>query len=184
MKYMRKRRISKKMKQMEKNKKIKNINGITLIALVITIIVLLILAGVSIATLMGQEGIIIQADTSRTETKQAQEKELIELSYSSAKIKKVKNMNIDNFNVTAEELQTELDSQNANAKVSDENKEQGTLRVEYKDSGNVYIVDQNGKIEKTNNARFRRRKTTNRGRKATNRRWRRNWKCIWQSRVR
>ena len=36
-----------------KNQMIKTNNGITLIALVITIIVLLILAGVTIATLMG-----------------------------------------------------------------------------------------------------------------------------------
>lgn len=38
--------------------------GITLIALVITIIVLLILAGVSIATLFGDEGILNKARTS------------------------------------------------------------------------------------------------------------------------
>ena len=36
----------------------KNDNGITLIALVITIIVLLILAGVSIATLTGENGLL------------------------------------------------------------------------------------------------------------------------------
>ena len=39
----------------------KNVHGITLIALVITIIVLLILAGVSIAMLTGQNGILTQA---------------------------------------------------------------------------------------------------------------------------
>ena len=38
--------------------KIKTTNGITLIALVITIIVLLILAGVTIATLTGENGIL------------------------------------------------------------------------------------------------------------------------------
>ena len=36
--------------------------GITLIALVITIIVLLILAGVSIASLMGENGILRKSD--------------------------------------------------------------------------------------------------------------------------
>ena len=36
-------------------------NGITLIALVITIIVLLILAGVTIATLTGENGILTKA---------------------------------------------------------------------------------------------------------------------------
>ena len=42
--------------------------GITLIALVITIIVLLILAGISIAMLTGENGILTKADRSREET--------------------------------------------------------------------------------------------------------------------
>ncbi len=45
--------------------------GITLIALVITIIVLLILAGVSIATLLGNNGILSQADKAKVETRGA-----------------------------------------------------------------------------------------------------------------
>ena len=45
--------------------------GITLIALVITIIVLLILAGVSIAMLTGQNGILTQAQKAKTETENA-----------------------------------------------------------------------------------------------------------------
>ena len=46
----------------------KNNNGITLIALVITIIVLLILAGVSIAMLTGENGILTQAQRAKNET--------------------------------------------------------------------------------------------------------------------
>ena len=49
----------------------KNTKGITLIALVITIIVLLILAGVSIATLTGQNGILTKARTSKTDAQRA-----------------------------------------------------------------------------------------------------------------
>ena len=51
-------------------------NGITLIALVITIIVLLILAGVSIAMLTGENGILNQAQEAKeqTEFKSAEEK--------------------------------------------------------------------------------------------------------------
>ena len=49
--------------------------GITLIALVITIIVLLILAGVSIATLTGQNGILTQAQNASTQTEIAEAKE-------------------------------------------------------------------------------------------------------------
>ena len=49
--------------------------GITLIALVITIIVLLILAGVSIAMLTGQNGILTQAQKAKNETEKAAENE-------------------------------------------------------------------------------------------------------------
>ena len=54
----------------------KNSNGgITLIALVITIIVLLILAGVSIATLTGDNGIITQAQKAKEKTEEAKIRE-------------------------------------------------------------------------------------------------------------
>ena len=50
--------------------------GITLIALVITIIVLLILAGVSIATLTGPNGLITRANQAKEATEQAEKDEL------------------------------------------------------------------------------------------------------------
>ena len=53
----------------------KSSKGITLIALVITIIVLLILAGVSIAMLTGENGILTQAQRAKTETENAQAEE-------------------------------------------------------------------------------------------------------------
>ena len=59
-------------KRKDKNKKQR---GITLIALVITIIVLLILAGVSIAMLTGENGILTQAQKAKNETEQATENE-------------------------------------------------------------------------------------------------------------
>ena len=49
--------------------------GITLIALVITIIVLLILAGVSIAMLTGENGILTQAQNAKNRTEEAQAEE-------------------------------------------------------------------------------------------------------------
>ena len=58
---------------------LKNARGITLIALVITIIVLLILAGVTIATLTGENGILTRANDAKTETEQAEEDELRKL---------------------------------------------------------------------------------------------------------
>ena len=46
--------------------------GITLIALVVTIVVLLILAGVTIATLTGDNGIITRANQAKDETEEAE----------------------------------------------------------------------------------------------------------------
>ena len=53
--------------------------GITLIALVITIIVLLILAGVAIATLTGDNGILKKAGDAKTQTEQAKEDENLKI---------------------------------------------------------------------------------------------------------
>ena len=55
--------------------------GITLIALVITIIVLLILAGVTIATLTGDNGILTKANEAKTITNEKDEEEQIEIGY-------------------------------------------------------------------------------------------------------
>ena len=53
--------------------------GITLIALVITIIVLLILAGVTIATLTGDNGILTQADNAKKKTTEAEAIERVQV---------------------------------------------------------------------------------------------------------
>ena len=53
--------------------------GITLIALVITIIVLLILAGVSIAMLTGENGILTQAQNAKNKTNEAAKNEQLDL---------------------------------------------------------------------------------------------------------
>ena len=60
-------------------KQLKNAKGITLIALVITIIVLLILAGVSIAMLTGDNGIITQANNAKVANEKATAKEKVEM---------------------------------------------------------------------------------------------------------
>lgn len=59
-----------------------NQKGITLIALVVTIIVLLILAGVSIAMLSGQTGILKNAQTAAWQTKIGEAKDIISLTAS------------------------------------------------------------------------------------------------------
>ena len=60
---------------MKKTKETRENQGITLIALVITIIVLLILAGVSIAMLTGNNGILTQAKLAKENTALAKEDE-------------------------------------------------------------------------------------------------------------
>ena len=71
-----------------------SINGITLIALVITIIVLLILAGVSIAMLTGENGILTQAKQAKEETEEAEKKEIKMLAQLEA------NTHLDNYEYT------------------------------------------------------------------------------------
>ena len=57
----------------------KGIRGITMIALVITIVVLLILAGISIAAITGDNGIITKSDEAKIETEISQYKEQLEV---------------------------------------------------------------------------------------------------------
>jgi len=65
--------------------------GITLIALVITIIVLLILAGVTISMVLGDEGIIAQAQQASKAQKEAEGKDAIALAVAEAKTLKYAN---------------------------------------------------------------------------------------------
>ncbi len=62
-----------------KKSKERNTNGITLIALVITIIVLLILAGVTIASLSGENGILQKASEAKEKTNKEDAEESIKL---------------------------------------------------------------------------------------------------------
>ncbi len=64
----------------------RNQRGITLIALVITIIVLLILAGVSIAMLTGDNGILTQANNAKMSQIEGQVKEEINLAIQATKM--------------------------------------------------------------------------------------------------
>ena len=73
-----------------KNKCIRTKSGITLIALVITVIVLLILAGVSIAMLTSENGILSQARKAKELTEIASEEEYIKLIILNQKITKEK----------------------------------------------------------------------------------------------
>ena len=124
-------------------KVLKEKRGITLIALVITIIVLLILAGVSIAMLTGDNGILTQATEAKEKNTIGGEKEQISLALQSLRMKKQAD-NVTN-EITALELDEQLKYDGAkNVEVDNVN---GYLRVKYGDSKNEYTVDQSGNIE-------------------------------------
>ena len=121
----------------------KSSKGITLIALVITIIVLLILAGVSIAMLTGDNGILTQAKEAKEANIAGTEKEQIGLAMQSLKMKK----QADNVStiVTSAELQKQLRDDGAK-NVTVESGANDSLVVKYADSKNTYTVNQNGEI--------------------------------------
>ena len=121
--------------------------GITLIALVITIIVLLILAGVSIAMLTGENGIIKQAQKSQKETGVAEEKELIRLVASEIKINEASNIIVDKS-----KLQSIIDNSfgknNAYGDVTDD-----AYIVVVQKTENIYEISKNGTIEELGNTK-------------------------------
>ena len=85
----------------------KKINGITLIALIITIIVLLILAGVSIAMLTGQNGILTQAQNAKQITEIAKIKEEWDVEKLGLKMQEQK---LKEINASGEEIKNYIKS--------------------------------------------------------------------------
>lgn len=135
-----------KQKKMEEKKMKKN-KGITLIALVITIIILLILAGISIATLTGQNGLLTKANTAKEITKEEGIKEKIKIAYASVETDAV--INGWDINKKAEKLQKELRKEDPTATVTVE----GTnLKVSYK--GVELIINEKGQVEIAGNSKI------------------------------
>ena len=116
--------------------------GITLIALVITIIVLLILAGVSIAMVTGENGILKQAGNANTNTSIAQEKEQIVLAYNGAVLKKTEE---GGGAVTAADIKDQFDL-NGVTNVTAQDGENGAITITFTDSQRSYTIDANGTI--------------------------------------
>ena len=114
------------MKESFKEKK-----GITLIALVITIIVLLILAGVSIAMLTGQNGILAQAQNAKTTTANKSAEEKVKLAVMAARA--------DDGTLTVGKLRTELANYGGTV-------EGNTFPVTAIVDGKSFTVDANGNV--------------------------------------
>lgn len=117
----------------------KNQKGITLIALVITIIVLLILAGISIATLTGKNGILTQAGNAKEQTEIGSEKETVEIAELAVSMADRGN------NITKSNLQKELDKltgENETEVIEDDK----DFIVKFIKSDRYYKVDNRGTV--------------------------------------
>ena len=119
-----------------------NKSGITLIALVITIIVLLILAGVSIAMLTGQNGILTQAQNAKNRTELSSEKEQIELAAQASITKNPDTLEITKTNLD-EGIQEQLGN---NREFETTDNQDGSFIVNLKNPDRMYYVDETGKV--------------------------------------
>ena len=122
-------------------------NGITLIALVITIIVLLILAGVSIAMLTGENGILTKAKESTTATTEGEKYEAVKLALAEILANKLSGQGTPD-KITAENIQTIVTRDNSNAGTLDLTDVNGTgedaskvVSVTFKNGSKTYSID-------------------------------------------
>ena len=108
-------------------------------ALIITIIVLIILAGITIGTLTGENGIVKNSQEAKIQTEIANEKEIIDKSSVEAMGKNKRG------NLVEEEFQEAMDSNTGEDKteVTDIGDE---FEVYFKESNRYYNVDKNGSI--------------------------------------
>ena len=116
--------------------RVKGKNGITLIALVITIIVLLILAGVTIATLTGDNGILTKAQNAKEKNAQKTVEEQINLAVQASKIN-------EGLVIDKDILEQEL-TNNGIEIIKSENDE---LPWTVKKDGYVYTISENGEVK-------------------------------------
>ena len=121
--------------------------GITLISLVVTIIVLLILAGVTIATLTGENGILTRASEAKEKTEEAQEKEGLELAVTSSQME-----DVNTLEITEEKLSDAIKQQFGNNKdFSITDNGDGSFLVSMNDTQRMYYIDETGKIIEQSN---------------------------------
>ena len=110
--------------------------GITLIALVITIIVLLILAGVTIATLTGDNGILTKAQNSKEKNAQKTVEEQINLAVQASRIN-------EGLVIDKDILEQEL----TNNGIEITKSENDELPWTVKKDGYVYTISENGEVK-------------------------------------
>ena len=110
--------------------------GITLIALVITIIMLLILAGVTIATLTGDNGILTKAQNAKEKNEQKTVEEQINLAVQASKIN-------EGLVIDKDILEQEL----TNNGIEITKSENDELPWTVKKDGYVYTISENGEVK-------------------------------------
>ena len=113
-------------------------NGITLIALVITIIVLLILAGVSIAMLTGDNGILTKASNANEQNRDAEIKEAMSLATSTIIADQIDPTVTTAPELNATTLAAQIVKDNANSKA--EAVTDATNKIKYTYAGKQYEV--------------------------------------------
>ena len=116
--------------------------GITLVALVVTIIVLIILAGVSIAMLVGENGIVTQTQIVAQDTEIKGDEEKIRLAMVAAQI-------ANNGDIALKgDIEIALLENGTKSIVVDN--EDGTRNIIFLDSRKIYKINNDGSIENTN----------------------------------
>ena len=117
----------------------RNQKGITLIALVITIIVLLILAGVSIAMLTGQNGVLTRATEAKDENTRAAIADKVNMSIQAAYTAYIAD---DPTTTTQMPIKNIVDQYNADYKTTTvtEPASEGSKAIEVIDNGVTYTV--------------------------------------------
>ena len=125
----------------------KSIKGITLIALVITIIVLLILAGVSIAMLNGQNGILTQASKAQEKTTQAQEEENIKLAIMASSIEDTGYEEVLDTESFKQELKNVFGNQELNVQANGD----GSFIIKIEDDQRKYYVNDDKTVINSDN---------------------------------
>lgn len=108
--------------------------GITIIALAITVIVLLILAGISLNYVLGNNGIIAKAESAKTETEIASEKEKINLSAMTAQTSS------DKGTISRKDLDAELKNQFGEDYILEPDDDAEEYAITCKKSGRKYII--------------------------------------------
>ena len=124
-----------------------NNKGITLIALVITIIVLLILAGVSIAMLTGENGILTQATNAKEETTKVEEEEKIKMAVIGSSISD--NGLVEIIDETS--FKQELQNQFGNQQVDVETIGDGSFIITVTDTQRKYYVNDDKTVINSDN---------------------------------